>query len=118
MVRVRVGAYLDSKRVIRHHEMRLVHKNEHKIYHMRHQTDYEIINDTHDISLEFIFILSRTFFMLGPTKAQFILHKLVSQISLFQNYRKFIFTYVKSRETKGYLKIIVELKLFERKLHF
>ena len=118
MVRGRVGAYLGSKRVMRHHEMELVHKNEHKIYHMCHQTDYEIINDMHDISIEFIFILSRTFFILGPTKAEFILHELVSQISLFWNYGKFIITYVKSREIEGYLKNRVELKLFERKLHF
>ena len=76
MVRVRAGVYLDSKRVMRHHEMRLVHENEHNIYHMRHQTDYEIINDTHDISLKFIFILSITSLMLDP------LHELVSQISL------------------------------------
>ena len=66
MVRVRVGAYFGSKRVMRHHEMRLVYKNEHKIYHMCHQTDYEIINDTHGILIEFIFILSKTSLMLGP----------------------------------------------------
>ena len=53
-----------------------------------------------------------------PTKAQFILHELVSQISLFWNYEKFIFAYVKSRETKDYLKTIFELKLFKRKLDF
>ena len=118
MVRVRVGAYFGSKRVMRHHEMGLVYKNEHKIYHMCHQTDYEIINDTHGILIKFIFILSRTFFILGPTKVEFILHELVSQISLFRNYGKFILTYVKSKETEGYLKTRVELKLFERKLHF
>ena len=53
-----------------------------------------------------------------PTKAQFILHTLISQISLFWNYEKFIFTYEKSKETEDYLKIGVELKLFERKLDF
>ena len=53
-----------------------------------------------------------------PTKAQFILHELVSQISLFQNYEKIIIAYVKSRETEDYLKTRVELKLFERKLDF
>ena len=99
MVKVRVGTYLGSERVMHHHEMGLVHKNEHKIYHIHHQTEYEITNGTHDISLKFIFILSRTFFILGPTKAEFILHELVSQISLFRNYEKFILTYVKSRET-------------------
>ena len=52
------------------------------------------------------------------TKAQFILHELVSQISLFWNYEKFILTYEKSKETEDYLKIEVELKLFERKLDF
>ena len=53
-----------------------------------------------------------------PIKAQFILHELVSQISLFQNYEKFIIAYVKSTETEIYLKTRVELKLFERKLDF
>ena len=48
------------------HEIGLVHENEHNIYHMRHQTDYEITNGTHDISLKFIFILSKTSFMLDP----------------------------------------------------
>ena len=56
--------------------------------------------------------------MLGSTKTQFILHELVSQISLFRNYEKFILTYVKSRETKGYLKTRVELKLLKGKLDF
>ena len=65
-IKVRVGAYLGSKRVMRHHEMGLVHKNEHNIYHMRHQANYEITNDTHDISFKFIFILSRTSLMLDP----------------------------------------------------
>ena len=91
MVRVRADAYLGSKRVMRHHEMRLVHENEHNIYHMRYQIDYEITNDTHDISLKFIFILSRTSLMLDP------LYEVVSQILLFWNYEKFIITYVKSR---------------------
>ena len=56
--------------------------------------------------------------MLGPTKTRFVLHELVSQISLFQNYEKFIFTYVKSRETEGYSKTRMKLKLFEGKLDF
>ena len=34
------------------------------------------------------------------TKTQFILHELVSQISLFWNYEKFILTYEKSKETE------------------
>ena len=46
------------------------------------------------------------------------MHELVSKISLFRNYEKFILTYVKSRETKGYLRTQVELKLFEGKLDF
>ena len=54
----------------------------------------------------------------APTKAQFILHELVSQILLFQNYEKFIIAYVKSKETEDYLETRVELKLFERKLDF
>ena len=41
----------------------------------------------------------------APTKAQFILHELVSQISLFGNCEIFILAYLKSRETKNYLKI-------------
>ena len=45
--------------------MGLVHNNERKIYHMHHQTKYEITYDTHDISLKFIFILSKTSLMLG-----------------------------------------------------
>ena len=65
MVKVRTGAYLASKRIMRYHEMGLVHKNEHKIYHMHHQIEYEITYDTHDISLKFIFILSKTSLMLG-----------------------------------------------------
>ena len=41
-----------------------------------------------------------------------ILHELVSQIPLFQNYeKKNIFAYVKSRETKDYLK--TRVRLFE-----
>ena len=56
--------------------------------------------------------------MWGPTKAQFILHELLSQIPLLWNYEKFIFAYLKSRETEDYLKTGVELKLFERKLDF
>ena len=65
MVKVRAGAYLGSERVMCHHEMGLVHKNEQKIYHMHHQTEYEITNGTHDISLKFIFILNKTSLMLG-----------------------------------------------------
>ena len=38
--------------------------------------------------------------MLGPTKTQFILHELVSQISLFYNYEEVILAYVKSRENR------------------
>ena len=34
----------------------------------------------------------------APTKTQFILHELVSQISLFWNYKKIIHAYLKSRE--------------------
>ena len=66
MVKVRAGAYLGNKRVMRYHEMGLVHKNECKIHHMHYQTKSEITNDTHDISLKFIFILSKTSLMLGP----------------------------------------------------
>ena len=62
---MRADAYLSSEQVMRHHERVLVHKNEHKIYHMHHQTEYEITNGTHDISLKFIFILSKTSLMLG-----------------------------------------------------
>ena len=40
-----------------------------------------------------------------PTKAQLILHELVSQIPLFWNYENHIHAYLKSRETKYYLKI-------------
>ena len=36
----------------------------------------------------------------APTKAQFILHELVSQIPSFWNYEKFILAYLKSRETE------------------
>ena len=115
---MRAGVYLGSERVMRHHETGLVHKNEYKIYNMHHQIEYEITNGTHDISLKFIFILSKISLMLGPTKTQFILHELVSQILLFRNYKKFIFIYVKSRETKGCLKTRVELKLFKGKLDF
>ena len=53
-----------------------------------------------------------------PTKAQFILYELVSQISLFWNYEKSILIYEKSKQIEDYLKIEVELKLFERKLDF
>ena len=47
-----------------------------------------------------------------PTKAQFILHELDSQIPLFWNYEKFIIAYLKLRETENYLKI--EENLYER----
>ena len=56
--------------------------------------------------------------MLGPTKTQSILYELVSQIPLFRNNEKFILTCVKSRETEGYLKTRVQLKLFEGKVDF
>ena len=42
---------------------------------------------------------------MAPTKAQYILYELDSQIRLFWNDEKFILTYLKSRETKNYLKI-------------
>ena len=47
-----------------------------------------------------------------------ILHELVSQIPLFRNNEKFILTCVKSRETEGYLKTRVQLKLLKGKLDF
>ena len=42
-----------------------------------------------------------------PTKAQFILHELVSQIPLFWNYEKFILAYlkIKRNKKKNYFKI-------------
>ena len=43
--------------------------------------------------------------MWGPTKAQFIVHELISQIPLFWNYEKFILAYFKSKETENYLKL-------------
>ena len=36
----------------------------------------------------------------APTKAQLILHELVSQIQLFWNYEKVILAYLKLRETE------------------
>ena len=51
-------------------------------------------------------------------KPNLFLHELISQIPLFWNYEKVILAYVKSRETEDYLKIIMELKLFERKVDF
>ena len=39
-----------------------------------------------------------------PTKAHSILHELVPQIPLFWNYENSTRAYIKSRETKGYLK--------------
>ena len=65
MVKVRAGTYLGSKRIMRYHEIGLVHKNERKIYHMHHQTEYEVTYGTHDISLKFIFILNETSLMSG-----------------------------------------------------
>ena len=41
----------------------------------------------------------------APTKAQLILHELIPQIPLFWNYENHIHAYLKSRETKDYLKI-------------
>ena len=35
-----------------------------------------------------------------PTKAQLILHELISRIPLFCNYENYIYAYLKSRETK------------------
>ena len=40
-----------------------------------------------------------------PTKAQLILDELIQQIPLFWNYENHIHSYLKSRETKDYLKI-------------
>ena len=42
--------------------------------------------------------------MWGPHQSPFISHELVSQILLFQNYEKLIHAYVKSRETRDYLR--------------
>ena len=42
--------------------------------------------------------------MWGPTKAQSILHELILQIPLIWNYENYIHAYVKSRETRDYLK--------------
>ena len=39
------------------------------------------------------------------TKAQLILHELIPQIPLFWNYENHIHAYLKSKETKDYLKI-------------
>ena len=39
------------------------------------------------------------------TKGQLILHELIPQIPLFWNYENHIHTYLKSKETKDYLKI-------------
>ena len=47
----------------------------------------------------------------APTKAQFILHELVSQIPLFWNCEKFILTYLKIKRNK---KIILnQRKIYE-----
>ena len=40
----------------------------------------------------------------APTKTHSILHELVPQIPLFWNYENSIRAYIKSRETKDYLK--------------
>ena len=40
----------------------------------------------------------------APTKTQFILHELVSQILSFWNYEKFILAYLKSREIEKLFK--------------
>ena len=57
--------------------------------------------------------------ILGPTKARFILHELISRIPLFRNYEDSSFLLVyKLKEIEHYLNIRVELKLFERKLDF
>ena len=54
----------------------------------------------------------------APTKAQFILHALISQIPSFQNYEKVILAYVKSRETKDYLKNHSGIKIVQEKTGF
>ena len=41
----------------------------------------------------------------APTKTQLILHELIPQIPLFWNYENHIHAYLKSKETKDYLKI-------------
>ena len=57
--------------------------------------------------------------MLGPTKTQLILPKLISRIPLFRNHEDPSFLLVqKTKEIEHYLKIGVELKLFERKTGF
>ena len=116
---MRAGAYLGSKRIMRYHEMGLVHKNECKIYHMHHQIEYKITYGTHDILLKFIFILSKTSLMLGlPTKPNLSFINGSHKFIILELWEKNILAYVKSRETEDYLKIRVELKLFERKLDF
>ena len=132
MVKVRASAYLGSERVMRHHEMGLVHKNEHTIYHMHHQTEYVITNGTHDISLKFIFILSKTSLMLGPRQnpiylvwiglTNFIIselwknHSYVCKIKrnrrLFEN--QSVIKIV--REKTGFLKFIWKLESYELNL--
>ena len=54
--------------------------------------------------------------MLGTHQNQFILHKLMSPISLFWNYEKTYSCLLKSRGVEDRLKTRAELKLFERKL--
>ena len=106
MVRVRAGAYLGSKRVMRYHEMGLVHKNECKIHHMHHQTKSEITNGTHDISLKFIFILSKTSLMLGPHQSPIYLAWISPTNSIIlELWKKIIHTYLKSRKMENYFKI-------------
>ena len=51
--------------------------------------------------------------MLGPAKAQLILHELIPQIPLFWNYENCIHAYIKSKEKEDYLKTRVESKPFE-----
>ena len=100
-------------------KMGLVHKNERKIYHMHHQKEYEIAYGTHDISLNFIFILSKTSLMLGfLPKPNLSCMNWSDKFHYFGIMKKFILTYVKSRETKGYLKTRVKLKLLDGKLDF
>ena len=47
--------------------------------------------------------------MLGPTKAQLILYKLIPQIPLFWNYENLFIFYIKKRLKMGFLKIKFEI---------
>ena len=49
----------------------------------------------------------RNFICRAPAKARFILHELVSQISLFWNYEKSVLTYLKIKRNG---KIILKIK--------